>query len=218
MAKEPEYYRRCLPHWQPADGVFHLVLRLHGSLPRAVIQRLQLVHQKQVLEIEQTQSDPFLRETLISQEHQRYFAEFDHMLDQGLTGPHWLKNEEIAGFVQDCFLYWHAEQRFKLVAFCIMPNHVHAIVYKIQRPLFRIFQTIKTYTAKQANSVLHRHGKHFWQRETYDHLIRDRKEFNNQLLYVLNNPVKARLVEEWRDWPFFWCNPVWQTGCKNEEI
>jgi REP element-mobilizing transposase RayT len=94
-----------------------------------------------------------------------------------------------------------------------MPNHVHAILYKINLPLFRILQTIKTFTAKQANAVLKRHGEHFWQRETYDHLIRSRKEFDRQVVYVLENPVKARLVGVWEDWPFSWrnaeCNAVW---------
>lgn len=206
MAKEPEYYRRNMPHWQPSDGVYHLVMRLYGSLPRAVVLRLQQEHQRRVTELEQSGFDELECKMLLRQEQEFYFGKFDALLDAGQTGPKWLKDDWIATAVRDCFLYWHEKQHFKLVALSVMPNHIHAIAYKIQRPLFRILQTIKTYTAKQANEMLFQHGTHFWQRETYDHLIRNRKEFENQIRYVLMNPVKAGLVQDWKDWEFTWLN------------
>lgn len=202
MAKEPEYYRRRLPHWQPADGVFHLALRLYGSLPRNTLEQMKQSHENRIRELEQMDGEASTLTDLIDQERTDYFLQFDQLLDQCKTGPYWLKDEEIATIVISCFLHWHEQERFKLVALCVMPNHVHVILYKIQLPLFRILQTIKTYTAKQANALLKRHGEHFWQRETYDHLIRTRKEFDNQVSYVLNNPVAARLADHWEDWPF----------------
>ncbi len=159
-------------------------------------------HENRLRELEQMEYEASTLVNLIEQERTDYFLQFDQLLDQCKTGPFWLKDEQIATIVLSCFLYWHEQERFKLVALCVMPNHVHVILYKIQLPLFRILQTIKTYTAKQANAVLKRHGEHFWQRETYDHLIRTRKEFDNQVSYVLNNPVAARLADHWEDWPF----------------
>lgn len=207
MAKEPEYYRRNLPHMQPAEGVYHLVMRLYGSLPKEVVKRLQQQHYARLRELEQAGFDESERKERLRQEKALYFGKFDHLLDTGSTGPKWLREEPVAKSVVDCFIYWHDEKRFKLVALTVMPNHVHIILYKIQHPLFRILQTIKTYTAKEANSILGRHGQQFWQRETYDHLIRDRKEFQNQVKYVLMNPVKAGLVSDWEQWEFTWLNP-----------
>ena len=36
----------------------------------------------------------------------------------------------------------------------------------------------------------------------YDHLIRDENDFYNCLQYVINNPVKAKLVNDWKEWKY----------------
>ncbi|MFQ5639421.1 MAG: hypothetical protein ACE5IR_15660, partial [bacterium] len=56
-----------------------------------------------------------------------------------------------------------------------------------------------------ANKLLHREGQ-FWYHENYDHYIRDEREFRNVNHYILNNPVKAGLVEDYRDWKHYWLN------------
>ena len=38
-------------------------------------------------------------------------------------------------------------------------------------------------------------------KESYDHLIRSEKELRNVVNYVINNPVKAGLTEQWEKWP-----------------
>ncbi len=35
-----------------------------------------------------------------------------------------------------------------------------------------------------------------------DHVVRDPEEYQRIVAYVLNNPVKAGLVQEWKDWPW----------------
>jgi putative transposase len=42
----------------------------------------------------------------------------------------------------------------------------------------------------------------FWHREYWDRFIRDEKHFQKAVDYIHNNPVKAGLVNEPRDWPF----------------
>jgi REP element-mobilizing transposase RayT len=39
-----------------------------------------------------------------------------------------------------------------------------------------------------------------WQAESYDHVVRDEDEQFRIIEYVINNPVKAGLVEDWKDW------------------
>jgi len=90
-------------------------------------------------------------------------------------------------------------QRYDLLAWCIMPNHVHVVVCPLgTHNLPEILHSWKSFTAKRANKLLQRQGQ-FWQEEYYDHLIRDEEDFNRSIQYVLDNPSKAGLAD-WR-----WC-------------
>ena len=79
-----------------------------------------------------------------------------------------------------------------------MSNHVH-VVLKPLLPLSSIMKTLKGYTAFKANQILERRGA-FWESESFDHVVRNAEEFERIVRYVLNNPVKARLVNEWQQW------------------
>ncbi len=72
-------------------------------------------------------------------------------------------------------------------------NNDHNVV------LSAIMQSLKGFTAWKANQLLNRRGA-FWQHESYDHVIRDQNEWGKVMKYVLDNPVKAGLVENWEDW------------------
>jgi len=74
-----------------------------------------------------------------------------------------------------------------------MANHVHLLVLPRISPS-RFLQTLKGYTAREANRLLGRTGQPFWQAETYDHTVRDDRESDRIKAYIENNPVKAGLV------------------------
>lgn len=69
--------------------------------------------------------------------------------------------------------------------------------------LASIMHSIKRYSAREANLLLGRTGA-FWQEESYDRYSRNHEEWRRTIRYVLNNPVKAGLVEEWQAWPWNW--------------
>jgi hypothetical protein len=46
----------------------------------------------------------------------------------------------------------------------------------------------------------------FWEHESFDHAIRNGK-FDKTVRYVLNNPVKVGLVDDWQAWPWNYCRP-----------
>jgi REP element-mobilizing transposase RayT len=128
-------------------------------------------------------------------------AAIDGALDAG-HGACWMTRPEIATLVVCAFQRFDGE-RYQLSAWCVMPNHVHVVI----RPhaghsLSKILQSWKGSTAYEANHRIGRSGT-FWQREAYDHLIRDEAEFHHAVQYVLNNPTKAGL----RDWPWIWVHP-----------
>jgi REP-associated tyrosine transposase len=62
-------------------------------------------------------------------------------------------------------------------------------------------KSLKGYSAWEANRVLDRKGT-FWEKESYDHVVRDDREFDRVVKNVLNNPVKAGLVKDWKQWPW----------------
>ena len=66
-----------------------------------------------------------------------------------------------------------------------------------------IMQSLKGYTARKANQILGR-TEPFWDAESYDHEIRSGEEFRRIYRYVINNPVKAGIVKNWRDHPWTW--------------
>jgi REP element-mobilizing transposase RayT len=98
-----------------------------------------------------------------------------------------------------------------------MANHVHLLIdTSTQLPedfapstwetldyesLSSIMKRIKGPSAMYANRLLKRSGK-FWQRESYDHYLRSRQELPRIVNYILQNPVKARLVREWDQFPY----------------
>src|SRR5216683_1475293 len=74
-----------------------------------------------------------------------------------------------------------------------MANHVHLLVWP-RVSLSRFLQTLKGYTAREANRLLGRTGQPFWQAESYDHSVSDDRELDRIKAYIENNPVKAGLV------------------------
>ena len=99
-------------------------------------------------------------------------------------------------------------------AYVVMVNHLHLLLRpkligapkqsSIDSfvPLSSITKRIKGYTAREANRILQRTGKNFWQQESFDHWPRDEDEFFRIIAYIENNPVKAGLVREAKDWPW----------------
>ena len=70
-----------------------------------------------------------------------------------------------------------------------------------QSPLSQIMHSLKSYTANEANKVLNRSGS-FWQRESYDHWVRDDMELARIAEYIANNAVSANLAKNAWDWPY----------------
>ncbi len=85
--------------------------------------------------------------------------------------------------------------RYDLGDFVIMPNHVHLLVQFVgEGRLKKQCQSWKHFTAREINRSLGKAG-HFWQGETYDHIVRSEFDFDRYRKYIAENPVKAGLKE-----------------------
>ena len=74
-----------------------------------------------------------------------------------------------------------------------MANHVHVLLLP-KIPPNKLLKSLKGYTAREANKLLGRTGTPFWQKESYDHWVRNQSEWERIKFYIENNPVKAGLV------------------------
>jgi putative transposase len=187
------HYRRNLPHRLPPGENLFITFRLADSLPRIVLEKLRAeweVSANPAEEAEQTYA-----------RQKRYFGRFDALLDKAATGPLWLQEPLVAAVVKEA-LHFHDGKKYLLVCYCVMPNHVHLVVTLPDNapPLAQSLQSIKSYTATKANKLLNRAGQ-FWQRESYDHIVRDAEEMKRVVSYVLEDPIKAGLTTDWQLWP-----------------
>ena len=198
-------YRRTLPHIIPRGGTFFVTSCLHGSLPKTVLDRLKTLREQSLAHVQTMHEDNVIdRTTRQLQEmdiRKKYFGHLDAYLDKASQDVKWLAEPQVRSLVMDSFQ--HRDPKIWTVhAYTIMPNHTHALITpRSNRPLYSLLQDFKKWTGRKANTYLDRVGERFWQKENYDHLVRDSQEFMRILIYILRNPVRAGLVRHWSDWP-----------------
>jgi putative DNA methylase len=147
----------------------------------------------------------------------RTFVTIDRQLDHATSGPLWLKDPRIAEVVRSAFLYGERERLFYgLAAWVVMPNHVHVLL-EPKTPLSKILRWLKGSTAQKANQILHRTGKAFWQDESFDHWVRNDREFNRIVRYIEHNPVTAGFVESPADWPWSSAQMAGESACPTRQ-
>jgi REP element-mobilizing transposase RayT len=111
-----------------------------------------------------------------------------------------LRDPRIGELMAGALRLWDGK-RYRLVAWCVMPNHVLVLFRLLPGyELAAVMRSWKSYTARMANRILGGSGM-FWQREYYDRLIRNEEEFERAIRYVMSNPERAGL----RDWRWVWC-------------
>ena len=102
-----------------------------------------------------------------------------------------------------------ADERYALLAWCVMPNHVHVLLTPAWE-LSTITQGLKGYTAREINRLQDQVGRTFWQDESYDHWARDADELVRIVEYIERNPVKAGLCKQAAAWP--WSSARFRSG------
>jgi len=161
--------QRRLPHIYPEGTALFLTWHLHGSLPASQAQPPGLLPSGKA------------------------FVWMDRRLDAGAHGPTHLARPEFAQLVVDSIRRGEELGHYELVAWVVMVNHVHMLIWPKITPE-RLMKSLKGTTARLANRVLGRTGKAFWQRESYDHWVRNTEELEKIRAYIENNPVKAGMV------------------------
>jgi len=199
--KEQRFHRRNLPHWQPKNAIFFITARLAGSLPRNKVEELKALREVELGKLEQIKEAPSELQKRVIIIEEFYDGKFNDLLDFNHTGPHWFKEIRIANIWINALMHFDQE-RYEVICSTVMSNHVHFVFHKLDRSLSKIMKSLKGFSAREANKALERTGQSFWQSESYDRVIRDDLELKRTINYVLNNPVKAGLVNNWWEWPY----------------
>jgi menaquinone-specific isochorismate synthase len=188
--------RGHLPHWEKENATYFITFRLADSLPKSVLDRIASERQTIVITANQLHRD------LTSDEQKKMqrlsSPAIEKFLDGGAGSCH-LKNPHVAEAIADTLCHFD-EKRYRVFAWCVMPNHVHVVVKIFPgQTLATVVHSWKSFTAKSANRILGLRGA-FWQREYYDHLIRNESELERAIRYVAENPEKAKL----KQWKWVW--------------
>src|SRR5437660_7508206 len=157
--------RGYLPHFDAGEVFQSITFRLHDSMPQVLLEqwRTELV-----------------RESMDFEEDLR--LKIEAYLDRGCGDCH-LADERIAKLVQSALLHFDGE-RYRLAAWAIMPNHVHALAALVSpHKLSDIMHSLKSYTAQEANKILRRKAR-FWYEDYFDRYIRNARHFENAVSYI----------------------------------
>jgi putative transposase len=170
------HQRGYLPHCDYPDLIQLVTFRLVDSMP--IARRGEWEH-------------------LLSIEDEREKrTKLEEYLDRGL-GSCRLRDHRIARIMEGALLHFHGE-RYDLLAWCVMPNHVHVLVQVMKTPLSKLMQSWKRYVAThcpERRSPTRRDDAGFWQREYWDTFMRNEDQIRRAIHYIENNPLKAGLCK-----------------------
>ncbi len=180
--------RGYLPHFDHPGLVQFVTFRLYDAVPGDLIDRWkEELGWNEALKAD----DPAVIELR---------ERIDRYEDEG-RGSCYLGDGRIARLVRDTLCHFDG-RRYRLVAWCIMPNHVHVVIETVVgHSLSDVVHSWKSFTSSVANRMLRRSGA-FWMADYYDRFIRNASHLASVRHYIAENPVKAGLVDDASNWPW----------------
>jgi len=180
------YSRGYLPHYDDIQKFQAVTFRLADSLPAQTLAGL---------EAELERHPPSKRDA------QRRKS-LDQWLNNG-SGCCALRHPQVAKVMQETLLKFDGA-RYRLIAWCIMPNHVHTLI-QAETNLARLVQSWKSFTgrwalARNLDLQLGIPSHRFWMPDYWDRYIRDPEHFSKVVDYIHQNPVAADLCQKAEDW------------------
>ncbi len=180
------YSRGYLPHYDKPGTIQMVTFRLADAMPAS------LRHEWEHL--------------LAIKDEREQRTKLEAYLDKG-RGDCVLRGE-CAAAVENVLLRFN-NQRYRLAAWVVMPNHVHVLVELWEMPLGKLLKAWKGVSANAVNCILDRGGQ-LWQTEYWDRYMRDETHFRKAQHYIEWNPVKAGWVKTSEAWEFGSANPKWE--------
>ena len=99
------------------------------------------------------------------------------------------------------------DEQFEIPAYCFMPDHVHLLI-EGTAATSDLCKLVNRWKQKTGHAHRRAAGGRLWQGGYYDHVLREEEDRQEVIRYLLANPIRARLVSNVRDYPF-WGSTVW---------
>ncbi len=175
---------RDLPHWRQPGATYFVTFRLADSLPREKLQQWEVERDTWLRDHPPPHSEADAREY-----HVQFTNRLEEWLDAGM-GECLLGRPAIAELVAGALRHFDGD-RYALGEFVVMPNHVHVLVTPLgAHDLSEIVHSWKSFTAHEINRRLDRSGA-VWQKESFDHLVRNAQKLGDYAEYIRQNPAKV---------------------------
>jgi putative transposase len=96
-----------------------------------------------------------------------------------------------------------SEFGFAVIAYCFMPDHVHLLVAGTTASAnLRAF--VKLARQRAGSLYVRANHQHLWQRGYHDRVLRSSDDVHRFVKYIVDNPVRAGLVQRAEDYPYVW--------------
>lgn len=192
------YDHGILPHWRQSGCTYFVTFRLADSLPQSVRREIESVREAWLRARGiNVRADHWTAQFAALPAAERFVLErqLGRLLHQALDQCHGqcvLRDPAGAQIVATALEHFHGS-RVWTGDYVVMPNHVHALLTPMNdNELEDVLHSIKSFTANRINERLQRSGV-LWQRESYDHIVRDREQLHAYQAYIAANPAKAKL-------------------------
>jgi REP element-mobilizing transposase RayT len=178
--------RHRLPHWEQPGATYFITFRLGDSVPQSLLR----IWREERSEWLAAHPEPHTPE-LEAEYHLRFSDRIDQWLDAG-HGSCLLAEPPCQEAVADALRFFDG-QRYELLSWVIMPNHVHVcLVFHPDSTLKDILFSWKRRSAGSINRALGTSGP-IWMRDYFDRIIRDENHLRNVVRYIRRNPGIAKL-------------------------
>ncbi|MCX6539117.1 MAG: transposase [Acidobacteria bacterium] len=98
------------------------------------------------------------------------------------------------------FLRVSVAAQFAILAYCFMPDHLHAIVTgQSENADFRGF--VRRAKQRSGFAFAQVAGRRLWQESYFERLVRSDERVAELIKYIIENPVRAGLVERLTEYP-----------------
>lgn len=178
--EEVEYMSGNLPHWRQEGKIYFVTFRTADSMPQDKLKEWQVELDAWKIRNPEPHSPEQIKEY-----HQRFPAKMQDYMDAGY-GVCQLKNEKIKTVVENALKFFDGE-RYVLDEFVVAANHVHVLVEPLgENRLSDILHSWKSFTANEINRITGHTGA-FWQKESFDHLVRSERSLEKFRMYIRNH-------------------------------
>jgi hypothetical protein len=209
-----------------AHAVHLLTIRVAGAVRSEQLEELRAWREEQ---LELTPADPALGKRFKKRIQQRFFTEYDRLLDQNRE-VETLLNRRLAALIRREL--YERQTEYRLLAYAIMPNHVHVVLEAqapapgdaaatahgtgvpipermderpdVCSPLIDYLRGLKAATVSAAAELEGGSVALHWHGDSFDYWVRSTRELDAIVDYLAHNPVSAGLVRSAEQW--FFCS------------